>query len=335
MATLWFEQIRDSDKGTYTCEFGSDTATIKIDVIEPIDFRNTPKTQHLIKGEDGFIVCDVTSYPLPLLTWKFNNFRINEDQHYDMEERGLRVNGVTMSDRGTYTCVARIKETGDVDQKDIEVEVHATPSRTTWVRPPRDIKGHEGQKIILECQLSNTKGLKHRWLRDSTYLTHDGRSIFDEYTVLDDGYGRSTLVIKNASHTDSAVFACEHINANPQRMSARVDVLTPFASVELTQYAHNKYSCNATHGNPGAIKIHWKINDEVVASVKPWSVEEEEGFISSGSVYEVDSGVLRRDGNVKLTCEVVQSVGEEGQSQSIDVPASDHGVPASDHGGYK
>ena len=48
---------------------------------------------------------------------------------YVIETDGLLIKGVDYNDAGTYTCRARVLETGSLEERDIKLEVHTTYKR--------------------------------------------------------------------------------------------------------------------------------------------------------------------------------------------------------------
>ena len=61
------------------------------------------------------------------LIYQYLLFSIGD--RYVIETDGLLIKGVDYNDAGTYTCRARVLETGSLEERDIKLEVHTTYKR--------------------------------------------------------------------------------------------------------------------------------------------------------------------------------------------------------------
>ena len=57
------------------------------------------------------------------------SFFFSIGDRYVIETDGLLIKGVDYNDAGTYTCRARVLETGSLEERDIKLEVHTTYKR--------------------------------------------------------------------------------------------------------------------------------------------------------------------------------------------------------------
>ncbi|XP_067934571.1 basigin-like [Watersipora subatra] len=113
----------ENDVGPYVCEVSIEHAENKFEKI--VGLNNGPHVKKIVdlrnkvEGETAFIVCNVTGYPVPRVTW----FKLLEDETqmqvitYDERVSTEAVEGVAdakliirdlkiKTDRGDYTCVA-------------------------------------------------------------------------------------------------------------------------------------------------------------------------------------------------------------------------------------
>ncbi|XP_070582237.1 uncharacterized protein [Ptychodera flava] len=207
------------------------------------------------------------------------------------------------------------------------VMVNATDSVAYWITLPQNFTVFAGDALTLTCEVGNSSGVAIRWFRKdfSTSLSDNLGDIYENlYEVTSTDFGQSNLTIKTASRNDNTTFICSHIRANPQHQRAYVNVIIPFDSAEITTQGHNKFSCDATRGNPGAIRMLWKIDGVEVSSADPWSIETDDGNYTSSSICEIDHGIHRND--VTLTCHIIQSDQVKSMIASFTLKASHAGA---------
>jgi hypothetical protein len=78
-----------------------------------------------------------------------------------IESDGLLVKSVHRTDAGTYTCRARVPETGELEERDIRLDVQEPPS---WVIQPADLRGVETEKIEFHCQALGSPQPVYTWV---------------------------------------------------------------------------------------------------------------------------------------------------------------------------
>lgn len=69
------------------------------------------------------IKCAVRSNPPPTIEWIRNNVRLDTSAHYVLENDGLVINSVEESDDGEYKCEVTVQDTGEVNSRNIRLEV--------------------------------------------------------------------------------------------------------------------------------------------------------------------------------------------------------------------
>ena len=94
--------------------------TIFSDAITWID---APENQFPTKGDDQLIKCVVKARPSPTVDWLYNGEVIRTNDHYVIETHALRIKNVKDSDEGIYTCRASVPQTGELQERNIRVEV--------------------------------------------------------------------------------------------------------------------------------------------------------------------------------------------------------------------
>lgn len=68
---------------------------------------------------------------------------------------------MTQADAGTYTCRARVRETGSLEERDIKLEVQVPP---TWITKPSIVEGVELEKAVFECEADGTPYPTYTWV---------------------------------------------------------------------------------------------------------------------------------------------------------------------------
>ena len=78
-----------------------------------------------------------------------------------IEPDGLIIKSVGRRDGGTYTCRARVPHTGELEERDISLEVQEPPS---WVIKPSDMEGVESEKVEFQCSALGSPLPTYSWV---------------------------------------------------------------------------------------------------------------------------------------------------------------------------
>lgn len=123
--TLYFRNVDLADKGSYKCEVStkgfpsitSESATITVQ--EKLKFSPQPVSRRLERGSSSKVSCKAQGSTNPVIKWIKQN---NEEFPKNIQDINgtLHFNGVSKSDKGQYTCIARntqgsINHTIDID----------------------------------------------------------------------------------------------------------------------------------------------------------------------------------------------------------------------------
>lgn len=88
-----------------------------------ITWVDAPVEQYPIKGLDYKVKCRVTANPAPTVDWMRNGNAIPKNERYIFDTDGLLIKNVQESDDGIYICRAIVMETGELNERNIKLEV--------------------------------------------------------------------------------------------------------------------------------------------------------------------------------------------------------------------
>ena len=80
---------------------------------------------------------------------------------YVIETDGLVIKSVRKEDGGTYTCRARVPHTGELEERNIMLDVQEPPK---WVIKPFDVEGVESDKVEFKCQALGHPVPSYSWV---------------------------------------------------------------------------------------------------------------------------------------------------------------------------
>lgn len=91
---------------------------------DDITWVDAPTEQYPIAGTSYKVRCKVKANPAPLVDWYKQDVRIQDGNGYVKDIDGLLIQNVTAEDDGIYKCRAIVLDTGNIQDRDIRVEVH-------------------------------------------------------------------------------------------------------------------------------------------------------------------------------------------------------------------
>ncbi|KAG0433109.1 hypothetical protein HPB47_020220 [Ixodes persulcatus] len=154
--TLVISSVRKEDRGYYTCSalsiVGSSMAKGHLEVtaiadLPPPVIRLGPANQTLPINTAAIMPCEATGKPTPTVSWLYNAVPLQahtRPRFVILQSGTLRINGLQISDSGTYTCTASSEsgETSWTASLTVEsphnpnVNFHRTPDPSTFPGPP-------------------------------------------------------------------------------------------------------------------------------------------------------------------------------------------------------
>jgi len=163
---LFLKQVNEADSGRYKCSATYATnekleSTVDISTIIGITWDDAPQEQYARINQDYKIKCVVRANPPANIDWLKEALIISTGNQYVIESNGLLVKGVTRYDAGIYTCRARVAETGELEERDITLDVQEPPR---WRVKPADVRGAELDKREMECDALGSPKPQYTWV---------------------------------------------------------------------------------------------------------------------------------------------------------------------------
>jgi len=205
---LFIKDLREEDSGTYRCSGIYATneemhAQVDISTFIGITWDDAPTEQNAVINTDYKIRCVVLASPPATIDWLKESLIVSTGDRYVIETDGLLIKNVDYNDAGTYTCRARVMETGSLEERDIKLEVQTPPE---WIKLPGPVKGIEKEKAEFFCEAS---GIPHPHY---TWVDQDGIDASDkEGWILEENTGH--LIAYQLRRQDEGLYTCIAENA--------------------------------------------------------------------------------------------------------------------------
>jgi len=163
---LFIKKLSEEDAGAYRCTavYASNQlleARVDISVFIGITWEDAPISQFASIGQDYKVRCVVRANPPANIDWLKESLIISTGDQYVIESDGLLIKAVTRKNAGTYTCRARVPQTGELEERDVRLDVQEPPN---WVLQPADIRGVEMEKVEFKCQALGSPNPKYTWV---------------------------------------------------------------------------------------------------------------------------------------------------------------------------
>ncbi|XP_066902573.1 fasciclin-2 isoform X2 [Halyomorpha halys] len=250
---LVINNLRENDQGNFTCiATYQSTEQLRKSVIlktyVPVTWEDAPEEQFPLLGEDYKVRCKVTARPAPHVDWQINGRQVPKDDRFVMETDGLLIRNVQVTDDGTYTCRAFVMDTGDLQRREINVEVHTPPKMIGDMMTK--LEAVEGEATSMACQADGKPPPTYTWIKASTgknLATFSDRFGVNEIT--------GQLSILKVSREDNGDFKCIANNgAGMVEQNVHLTVIVKPQIVELNNMSLSTgkeavIECRAT-GNP-------------------------------------------------------------------------------------
>ncbi|KAJ3645375.1 hypothetical protein Zmor_023041 [Zophobas morio] len=215
-SNLAITEAKPADDGRYQCVAKntagireSTVAVLKV-LIKPYLVKAPEDTVALVGSTVDF-ACAVGGDPLPDVLWRRTSAggTMPLGRVHVLEDRTLRLDGITLLDQGLYTCEA--DNFAGVISATAVLTVHALP---TFINRPLAQTIESGRDVSFHCNVEGSPKPFIFWsFEGDRTLIYPGTAS-GNYQVFTTADGRSTLTLKNAQPQNSGtVIICSAVNA--------------------------------------------------------------------------------------------------------------------------
>ncbi|XP_062389915.1 neural cell adhesion molecule 2 isoform X1 [Sardina pilchardus] len=206
--TLYNANVEDA--GIYRCQATdaqglTQEATVVLEIYQKLTFREVKSPQEFRQGSVAEVVCDVTSSPVPVVAWFYNNMEIMPEnlKFQVLPNNNLQVQQVTKADEGVYRCEARVEARGEIDFRDIIVVVNVPPVLSV---PQQSFNATADylESVTLTCRAYGSPEPDVTWYRNGKEL-HES----EQYAIRARG---TSLTIRNIRQGDGGPYTCKASN---------------------------------------------------------------------------------------------------------------------------
>ncbi|XP_050547079.1 fasciclin-2-like isoform X1 [Daktulosphaira vitifoliae] len=259
--------LTESDVGTYTCTATYSNSeylshSVVVDSFDDITFVNAPTEQYPIAGASYKIQCKVKANPAPLVDWYREDTRIQDSSRFVKETDGLVIQNVTAEDDGIYKCRAIVLDTGNIQDKNIRVEVHIPP--TFVPNQVSQLELVEGEMASVQCTANGKPEPKITWIH-----VPEQRDLSEGSERFSVNKLTGVLNLNKVSRNDNGKFKCVATNAagTIERLVNVVVLIKPevldVTNVSVPLDREARIQCMA-NGNPLPSIVFRRVGTDVV-----------------------------------------------------------------------
>lgn len=226
--------------------------TINLPFAEGVVWKDCPEVQALVKGSTKDIIrCTASANPKADIIW-LKDSAILDSQRYSTENNGVTIRGSSSDqDGGIFTVMASVMETGQLERKDITVEVHVRPE---IVDLQDDYEVIEDEEASLTCHAVATPHAYYSW------IDNNQRNLSEVFGYQVDRTN-GNLVIRKVARSDAGYFKCIAENAagrDEKQTSINIitkPTITEFENKTAPEGREADIVCRANGNPPPALSV--------------------------------------------------------------------------------
>ncbi|XP_031439553.1 neural cell adhesion molecule 2-like isoform X2 [Clupea harengus] len=206
--TLYNANVEDA--GIYRCQATdaqgqTQEATVVLEIYQKLTFREVRSPQEFRQGDVAEAVCDVTSSPVPVVAWFYNNMEImpENNKFQLLPNNNLQIQQVTKADEGVYRCEARVEARGEIDFRDIIVVVNVPPVLSVPQLTFNATADYQ-ESVTFTCLAYGSPEPDVTWYRKGVELQES-----EQYAIRARG---TSLTIRNIRQGDGGPYTCKAFN---------------------------------------------------------------------------------------------------------------------------
>uniref|UniRef100_A0A3B5Q495 Roundabout, axon guidance receptor, homolog 2 (Drosophila) n=1 Tax=Xiphophorus maculatus TaxID=8083 RepID=A0A3B5Q495_XIPMA len=328
---LMISNTRKTDAGMYVCVGTNmvgerDSETAQVTVFERPTFLRRPINQVVLEEETVEFRCQVQGDPQPNVRWRKDDIDVPRgryDIRYDKDDYMLRVKKASISDEGTFTCVAE-NRVGKLEAS-ATLTVRARPvAPPQFVIRPRDQIVSQGRTATFPCEAKGNPQPAVFWQKEGSQILlfpNQPQQPNSRFSVSPGG----ELTISSVQRADAGYYICQALTVAGSILAKAqlevTDVLTDRPPPIIRQGPSNQtlgmdsvalLKCQAS-GDP-IPSISW-LKDGVSLLGKDSRMSLQElGSLQIKNIKLSDSGIY--------TCVATSSSGETSWSAFLEVKES-------------
>uniref|UniRef100_A0A672FA99 Roundabout, axon guidance receptor, homolog 2 (Drosophila) n=1 Tax=Salarias fasciatus TaxID=181472 RepID=A0A672FA99_SALFA len=323
---LMISNTRKSDAGMYICVGTNmvgerDSETAQVTVFERPAFLRRPINQVVLEEETVEFRCQVQGDPQPNVRWRKDDTDVPRGRYYDKEDYVLRVKKASVSDEGTFTCVAE-NRVGKLEAS-ATLTVRAAPQ---FVVRPRDQIVSQGRTASFPCETKGNPQPAVFWQKEGSQnllFPNQPQQPSSRFSVSPGG----DLTISSVQRADAGYYICQALTVAGSILAKAqlevTDVLTDRPPPIIRQGPSNQ-----TLGVDSVALLKCQASGDPIPSVS-WL---KDGVSLLGkdprmSLQELGSLQIKNSGI--YTCVATSSSGETSWSAFLEVKGSGAMVTAS------
>ncbi|XP_041658929.1 roundabout homolog 2 isoform X13 [Cheilinus undulatus] len=324
---LMISNTRKSDAGMYICVGTNmvgerDSETAQVTVFERPTFLRRPINQVVLEEETVEFRCQVQGDPQPNVRWRKDDIDVPRGRYeikYDKDDYVLRVKKASISDEGTFTCVAE-NRVGKLEAS-ATLTVRAAPQ---FVIRPRDQIVAQGRTATFPCETKGNPQPAVFWQKEGSQnllFPNQPQQPNSRFSVSPSG----DLTISSVQRADAGYYICQALTVAGSILAKAqlevTDVLTDRPPPIIRQGPSNQtlavdsvalLKCQAS-GDP-IPSVSWLKDGVSLLGKDPRMSLQELGSLQIKSIRLSDSGIY--------TCVATSSSGETSWSALLEVKES-------------
>jgi len=263
-------------------------------------FTSKMKPLEVTEGEEAKFVCLISGHPKPTVTWSKNGEPLSAGRHLtdtSLVQCSLTILSTKLDDEGIYKCVLHNDFGTASTTADLTVIQRGT--RPKFEQKLNNVEGKVGQDAQFQARVQGTPTPELHFFHENEELEEDER-----FTIVDEGDGLYTFIIRNTKETDGGQYKCTATNSVGETSSRAYlhleeDLIAPEFIGHLQQSINlaegDNYDLEVEVTGKPKPDIEWFKNDRMLWSTSKLELlsKENRHTMSMREVVANDSGLYK------------------------------------------